>query len=99
MMMIFPPLAWSVCNDTPMEVIHKLRGQIFLGISWSLLLNKDYFIKCSFGLTSPPQLSTWFMNGPKPNTPRSANFFRNFCGNLLYKIPCMEKNCTGSFGL
>ena len=29
---------------------------------WSLLLNKAYVIKWSFGL--PPQLSTWFMNDP-----------------------------------
>ena len=51
-------------------VIHKPRGQIFgyfdpLPPSWSLLLNKAYVIKWSFGQPPlPPQLSTWFMNDP-----------------------------------
>ena len=43
----------------------------FLGIfdplppSWSLLLNKAYVIKWTFGQPPlPPQLSTWFMNVP-----------------------------------
>ena len=54
-------------------VIHKPRGQNFGYCdppppSWSLLLNKAYVIKWSFGLPPspplPPQLSTWFMNDP-----------------------------------
>ena len=50
-------------------VIHKPRGQIFgyfdpPPASWSLLLNKAYVTKWSFGYPPPPQLYTWFMNVP-----------------------------------
>ena len=54
-----------------LRVIHKPRSQNFgyfwppLPPSWSLLLNKAYVIKWSFGQPPvPPQLSTWFMNVP-----------------------------------
>ena len=50
----------------------------FLGIfdplppSWSLLLNKAYVIKWSFGQPPlPPQMSTWFMNDPPLRCPMS----------------------------
>ena len=33
--------------------------------SWTLLQNKDYVVKWSFGKPPPPQLSTLFMNDPK----------------------------------
>ena len=52
-------------------VIHIPLGQIFGHFdppppSWSLLLNKAYVIKWSFGQPPlpPPQLSTWFMDAP-----------------------------------
>ena len=50
-------------------VIHKPHGQNFEYFdppppSWSLLLNKAYVIKWSFGYPPPHQLSTWFMNDP-----------------------------------
>ena len=38
-------------------VIHKPR-------SWTLLSNKVYVIKWSFGWPRPPQQSTWFMDDP-----------------------------------
>ena len=37
-----------------------------LPLSWSLSLNKDNAIKWSFANPLSPQLSTWFMDDPRP---------------------------------
>ena len=72
-------------EDSSFWVIHKPRGQNF-GLfgplppsSWSLLLNKSYLIKWSFGWPHPPQVSIWFMDVPfvRISVTRMCTFFES----------------------